>query len=193
MTAPNMPCHTKTNSRDTVSREQADCSNWKPPSFTIIIFVCAQPFINCLSVIELIEGCANRSNAFCWVWHNWMCQTDVCPVSSYNTMKQQQNVYRRFMVLPTDSFFVCARTHTHTHTLVLAHKTGYHWKCYLTGYSIVYLLVWESRHPQLCLVIYITCSQNGWSIYFCLYCITLAFELQNVMTSTFGLRMLSKH
>jgi len=103
-----------------------------------------------------------------------MCQTDVCPVSSYNTVKQQQNVYRRFMVLPTDNFFVCAlvctcahtHTHTHTHTLVLARRTGYCWKCYLTGYSIVYLLVWESGYPQLCLVAYITCLQNSWSSYF---------------------------
>jgi hypothetical protein len=81
---------------------------------------------------------------------------------------------------------------THTHTLVLAHKIGYCWKCYLTGCSIAYLPVWESRHPQLCLVAYITCSLNSWSIYFCLYFITvLLWPLSYRMS--FGLRMLSKH
>jgi len=164
-------------------------------------------------VIELIEGCANRSNAFCWA-----CDTTECvrQMSVQFLHIIQWNNNRMFIedlwYFQQIIFFcvcacvhACTHTHTHTYTLVLAHKIGYRWKCYLTGYSIVYLPVWESRHPQLCLVAYITCSLNSWSIYFCLYCITLLlYYFITVLLYyfgpwvtechlSFGFRMLSKH
>ena len=114
-TARNMPHQTATKNRAAVSSEQADCSNWKPSNFSIIMFVWVQPFIDCLSVIEFVEGCANRSNAF-----RSACDTTGCFIQMYvqflHTVHwNNNNIYRRFMVLPTDNFFVCLYVHTHTY------------------------------------------------------------------------------
>jgi hypothetical protein len=163
MTAHNMPCHTTTNNRDTVSREQADCSNWKLSSFSIIIFMWAYPFVDFLSVIELIEGCANRSNAFCWACDTTECVRQMSVQFLHIIQWNNNRMFIEDLWYFQQIIFLCALvcTHVRTHCLVLARKTGYHWKCYLTGYSIVYLPVWESWHPQLCVVANITCSQNN--------------------------------